>query len=71
MWRESHRITEADPGLRGLSEVNFSMPLPRAHTKSTALTLEDSHQVSQWDFGVFWVCCSLHFFSFNKETCII
>ena len=43
------------------------MPLPRAHTKSTALTLEDAHQVSQWDFGVFWVCCSLHFFLLTRK----
>ena len=32
-------ITEADPGLRGLSEVKFFMPLPSAYTSTSSTDL--------------------------------
>ena len=33
IWRESHRIIYAGPGLRRFSEVEFSVPLPGAHAQ--------------------------------------
>ena len=67
-------ITEADPGLRGLSEVKFFMPLPSAYTSTSSTDLRScSPSVKKTGFlePVGFQCVlgmlPFAFFSFNKE----
>lgn len=66
-------ITEADPGLRGLSEVKFFMPLPSAYTSTSSTDLRScSPSVKKdWLEPVGFQCVlgvlPFAFFSFNKE----
>lgn len=67
-------ITEVDPGLRGLSEVKFFMPLTSAHTSTSSTDLgRCSPSVKETGFlepvGFQCVLGVLLFarFSFNKE----